>query len=85
MVGRLQVGAFHQAQVGLQRRADSRQIGLGPVEIGLQDRADILMAIGAQAAVDAERVVDPARFFHVDADEVAVAGGMDERVSVTLR
>ena len=82
---RLEVGALDEAEVRLELE-QRLEIGRRAVEVGLQHRADVLVALLAEAAVDAQRRVDVERLLHVEPDEVAAGGGVrDELADVRAR
>ena len=83
-VGRLEVGALHEAQVRCERE-QRLEVVRRPVEVRLKDAADVLAAALTEPAVDAERRVDDARVLHVDPHEVAALGRVvDERAHVLV-
>ena len=62
------------------------EVARRPVQVGLQDAADVVVAALAELAVDAERRVDDGGLLHVDAHRVAERGGMgDDRGDVLER
>ena len=76
-LGRLVVGAFAEADADAVGE-ELLDVGLGAVEIGLDDDADGAAHVGARvdAAHDVERDLGEVRVLHVDADEVAGGVGV---------
>ena len=64
---------LHEADVRQQRR-EGVDVADRPAQGRLQDDADVLVALGAQLAVQLERVRGRRRVLHVDPDEVAALG-----------
>src|SRR5215217_4722527 len=75
----LQIGPLHQPEIRRERQ-ETLEIGRGAIEVRLQNGADVVMPIAPKAAIDPQRVVDPSRFLHVDADEVAMRCGVCDDV-----
>src|SRR5581483_5922392 len=62
-LGRLEVGALDEAEVRGEREQRG-EVVLAPVEVRLEDGADVLVAALAETAIDAEGRVDPGGLLH---------------------